>query len=323
MINSKIEWTDHTFNPWWGCMKVSPGCKNCYAETLDNRYNHENPHWGPNSNRKPQSDKYWNQPLKWNKEAAAKGIKAKVFCASMADVFEGHPDTLPHLKRLFSLIKQTPNLIWQLLTKRPENIKTLIAFDFPDGLPENIWIGTSVENQQAADERIPHLLCVPATVRFLSIEPLLGPIILRRQAQDSKEILQATLMGKLDEYFRPVERGIDWVIVGGESGHGARPIHPEWVRSLRDQCNAANVSFFFKQWGEWVPDNQHSNFIAGIEVKSVRNILLDGSEYNDGFIRAGDLACMKKVGKKKAGRLLDGREWNEFPSLVPKSFLEP
>lgn len=281
MNNSKIEWTDHTFNPWWGCEKVSAGCKNCYAEALDRRW--KGGHWGPDGTRKMQSDKYWQQPLEWNKAAAAAGVKAKVFCASMADVFEHHPDDHPELwmerQRLFNLISQTPNLIWQLLTKRPENIIPLISESWGKGLPSNVWIGTSVENQEAADKRIPHLLQVPAAVRFLSCEPLLGPVVLRKQAESDIEIMQMTLMGMLDEYSRPVQRGIDWVIAGGESGHGARPCHPDWLRILRDQCAAADVPFFFKQWGEWADD-------GGYQVR---------------------------VGKKLAGRLLDGVEYNEFP----------
>lgn len=312
MDNSKIEWTTHTFNPWWGCMKVSAGCKNCYAEAMDKRWDGGN--WGPDSNRRPMGEAYWKQPLKWNKSAAAAGVQAKVFCASMGDVFEGHRDTIPHLQRLFVLINQTPNLIWQLLTKRPENIMELVpSWWIKHGFPPNVWIGTSVEDQPAADTRIPHLLKVPAAVRFLSCEPLLGSIALRRKAIDDKEIIQATLMGQLDEYSRPVQRGIDWVIAGGESGHGARPMHPDWVRGLRDQCEAADVPFLLKQWGEWVPDGQEPSFIAGRDVRDVRNILPDGSEYTEGYIRAGELACMKRVGKKAAGRLLDGVEHNEFP----------
>lgn len=302
MESSKIEWTDHTFNPWWGCMKVSTGCKNCYAEKLDNRW--KGGHWGPGSARKSMSDEYWRQPLKWNNAAATAGQPAKVFCASMADVFEGHPDTLPHLRRLFRLIEQTPHLIWQLLTKRPENIMDLIPGYWltHNGMPDNLWIGTSVENQEAADQRIPHLLKVPAKVRFLSCEPLLGPIVLRRKAEGSSEIVQMALMGHLDEYTRPVERGIDWVIAGGESGPGARPMHPDWVRSIRDQCTAAGVPFFFKQWGEYLPYCQSDINTQGKikEFKSPNNPW----KMNKYF----------KTGKKLAGRLLDGKEWDQFPT---------
>jgi protein gp37 len=275
MNNSKIEWTDHTFNPWWGCMKVSDGCKHCYAETLDNRW--KGGHWGPGSTRRQMSESYWQQPLKWNKSALTARKPAKVFCASMADVFEGHIDTKPHLERLFMLIRDTPLLIWQLLTKRPENIMKLIPESWRNRWPDNVWIGTSIENQDTADSRIPHLLRVPAGVRFLSCEPLLGPVDLSivyglYEYDDGK---YATKVGS-----RWADSP-DWVIAGGESGHGGRPMHPDWVRMIRDQCAAAEVPFFFKQWGEWGDDGGY----------------------------------MVRVGKKMAGRILDGKEHNEFPTI--------
>lgn len=275
MNNSKIEWTDHTFNPWWGCIKVSAGCKNCYAETLDNRW--KGGHWGPGSTRRAMSEEYWKQPLKWNAAAEKAGLPAKVFCASMADVFEGYPDTLPHLHRLFTLIENTPHLIWQLLTKRPENIMQLVPDHWKKQFPANVWLGTSVENQEAADERIPHLLEAPASVRFLSCEPLISPVDLHRHFSPATTY-------DYDEYGDVIrdwqyEPEIHWVIAGGESGHSARPMHPDWVRSLLDQCQSAEVPFFMKQWGEWADD-------GGYPVR---------------------------IGKKLAGRLLDGREWNEFP----------
>lgn len=266
MENSKIEWTNHTFNPWHGCMKVSDGCKHCYAETLDNRWN--GGHWGPNSNRKPMSEAYWNNPFKWDKAASIAGVKAKVFCASMADVFEDHPEVIEWRKRLFRLIDATPNLIWQLLTKRPENILRLCPDYYGNRFwPDNLWIGTSVENQAAADERIPHLLKVPSLVRFLSCEPLLGPIDFSNVNNRSD---WKTMLGKESL------KGINWIIVGGESGHNARPMNPQWARSILNQCKASEVPFFFKQWGEYGHD-------------------------------------MQKVGKKLAGSLLDDKEYKEFP----------
>lgn len=299
MNNSKIEWTDHTFNPWWGCMKVSAGCKNCYAEAMDRRW--KGGHWEPGSSRKPMSEAYWKQPHKWDKAAASAGVKAKVFCASMADVFEGHQDTLQHLDRLFLTIAQTPNLIWQLLTKRPENILgilkdvqqsttyALVCNWIQEWLngdpPVNVWIGTSVENQEAVEERIPHLLKVPAKVRFLSCEPLLGPVNLE---------WTFPINDGSGEWIRYMT-GIDWVIAGGESGHGARPMHPDWVRVLRDQCAAADVPFFFKQWGEWWPGER-------------------GRLYREKTIDFTDGQVMVRAGKKAAGRLLDGVEHNEFPN---------
>lgn len=321
--NSKIEWCDHTFSPWWGCMKVSEGCKNCYAETLDNRWKGD--HWGPGSTRRVMSESYWHQPVKWNAAAKKAGIRAKVFCASMADVFEGHPDTEIHLGRLIHLILDTPYLIWQLLTKRPENILRLAPLVWQKEMPHNVWIGTSVENQAAADERIPHLLRIPASVRFLSCEPLLGPVDLSEYA-----VLTETNSGRnklaeergwwYDEwsggFIGPGQRdtydarsGIQWVIAGGESGPHARPMHPDWARSLRDQCQASDVPFFFKQWGEWAPSEWRNEKAVWISQNGkVQTDRIAATKY----IGYG-MHPMAKVGKKAAGRPLDGVEYNEFP----------
>lgn len=278
--NSKIEWCDHTFNPWWGCMKVSEGCRNCYAETLDNRW--KGGHWGPGSSRRAMSEDYWRQPVKWNVAAKKAGVKAKVFCASMADVFEGHPDTLIHLERLFRLIFETPHLIWQLLTKRPETAIRLIRSMCGNQMPDNIWIGASVENQKAADERIPLLLEIPASTRFLSCEPLLGPVDLSYWIKFVTVSLPSwKIADDNPSHFVQTKPAISWVICGGESGPHARPMHPGWVTSLRDQCHASKVAFFFKQWGEYGYDEYMS---------------------------------IHKMGKKKSGRLLHGVEHNEFPN---------
>ena len=183
--DSKIEWTHHTFNHWWGCIKVSPGCEHCYAETLSKRYGHSI--WGPakTTQRRTFGEKHWVEPLKWDRLAQVSGERKRVFCASMADVFEDHPQLPSEREKLWALIEQTPMLDWLLLTKRPENVNRML----PDmwelgGLPSNIWIGTSVENQEQADKRIPELLKVPARVRFLSCEPLLGPVDLSRWLPD-------------------------------------------------------------------------------------------------------------------------------------------
>jgi protein gp37 len=318
MENSKIEWTDHTFNPWWGCMKVSPGCKNCYAEALDHRW--KGGHWGPDSPRKMQSENTWLQPFIWDEAARKAGVKAKVFCASMADVFEGHPDTLQSLARLLTIIEHTPNLIWQLLTKRPENINTLLMANksrwYKDGFPPNLWIGTSVENQEMADQRIPELLAVPCALRFLSCEPLLGPV-------DLTMVTQTVAQGFFGDCLIWYHRGechrqegikyptIDWVIVGGESGHGARPMNVEWPLSIMNQCKASNVPFFFKQWGEYLP----------IKLEGMINKAADGTnrfyhyekEIGHLFLRSND-QLFYKSGKKNAGSILDGVEHKNFPS---------
>lgn len=223
---STIEWTDHTFNPWWGCTKISPGCTHCYAETWSERYGHDI--WGPRKSRRTFSEQHWQEPLRWNRLATQQGHRMRVFCASMADVFEDNPSIDSERHRLWSLIAETPMLDWLLLTKRPENM--LRFTPWKDPWPSNIWAMTSVENQEYADERIPTLIQIPTIIRGLSVEPLLGPVDLR-----------------------PWLNHIQWVIVGGESGREARPINPLWVRDIREQCLTAKVPFFFKQWGEWSP----------------------------------------------------------------------
>lgn len=318
MQNSKIEWTDHTFNPWWGCVKVSPGCEHCYAETLSHRYKFDV--WGPakTTARRGMSANYWKQPFKWHKAAEADGVRRRVFCASMADVFEDHPGVVEWRAQLFSLIEQTPALDWLLLTKRPENMPRFAPAHWAGGWPDNVWAMTSVENQEQAEKRIPLLLRVPARVRGLSCEPLLGPVDLTRLLV----VTPCWHCGNLDGEAGRCHCGvctppdIHWVIVGGESGHGARPMHPDWARSLRDQCQAALVAFHFKQWGEykptsWMPEpDAKPHFAFAVER--------DGSHV---YAQVGHIAgfrtptevCMHRAGKHAAGRLLDGREWNELP----------
>lgn len=319
--NSKIEWTDHTFNPWRGCTKISAGCANCYAETLSKRNPATLGIWGDNGTRVVASESYWRQPLKWNRDAAAVGVRWKVFCASLADVFEDRPELEAPRLRLFELIAKTPNLDWLLLTKRPENVLRLWparALDYwPDGWA-NIWLGTTVENQEQADKRIPELLKIPARVRFLSCEPLLGAVDLRlgpygRETRSipafGRTLRQYLVAGEWTQEpprFRP----IDWVIAGGESGPGARPSHPDWFRSLRDQCTAAGVAYFFKQWGEWGPDD--FCYVTESGATPPRQWMYpDGQVLN--WRGHGSTTQLLRYGKKAAGRLLDGRTWDEFP----------
>lgn len=315
MQNSSIEWTDHTFNPWWGCIKVSPGCEHCYAETLSNRYGHNV--WGPakTTSRRMMSDNYWRQPLKWNAAAEKAGTRARVFCASMADVFEAHPQVHEARNDLFSLIRMTPNLDWLLLTKRPENIEEMLPESWLDmHMPQNIWFGTSVENQEQADKRIPHLLKVPARVRFLSCEPLLGPV----------NISQWLKFGEFTPYG---PRPLHWVIAGGESGHGARPMHPEWARGLRDQCQAAGVAFHFKQWGEFVPADSRdgdpfelangATFDTGEKWPHPRVHVWENTQHHNGDYTTYRCRASVSVGKHAAGRLLDGRTWDDLPAAAP------
>lgn len=356
MENSRIEWTTHTFNPWEGCAKVSPGCKNCYANSQHQLHHsslksQQGTCWGVNAPRLGKSEDNWKKPLKWNREAQAAGVRARVFCASMADVFEPQSvlsaayvgqtaevpagpgrtrtvrfvDIAQERLRLLRLIYDTPHLDWLLLTKRPENIlpalqeaklaaaqagmAEIVDFQVPPfyrwlvewanykQVPANVWLGTSVENQEQADARIPHLLAAPAAVRFLSCEPLLSAIDLRAA-------------GALGQYTPPgpssfagrTSGGVDWVIVGGESGHGARPMHPQWAHGLRDQCTAAGVAFFFKQWGSWRPYWPTEAKPDGIGAKG----RTDWHKWPGGVVSV-------KMDKHAAGRLLGGREWDEVP----------
>lgn len=249
---TEISWPDSTFNPWIGCAKVSAGCKNCYAsvETFTRRERARGIElWGENAARHVTSDANWKKPLAWNREAAKAGVRRRVFCASLADVFEDRPDLCAPRARLWCLIAETPHLDWLLLTKRPENASRLAGLAFADmdndpgaWLP-NIWLGTTVEDQRRADERIPHLLRVPAAVRFLSCEPLLERVTLAPHLP---------LWGPVG---RPGEMDIHWVICGGESGHHARPFDVAWLRSLRDECARRGVAFFAKQLGALPQDH--------------------------------------------------------------------
>lgn len=247
--DSKIQWTDATFNPWIGCQKVSPGCKHCYA--AENTFvriqrKEDRELWGPpaTSERHVTSDANWRKPLAWDRKAQRRGEPALVFCASLADVFEDNPVLVDPRLRLFELIEATPNLIWQLLTKRPENVMDMIPLPWRSSLPENVWVGTSVENQVAGHERIEALAAVPARVRFLSCEPLLGGVS-----------LYPWLNQRPDEWRGLLHRSaIQWVIVGGESGPDARPLDVWWVRSLVHECQVAGVSAFVKQLGSNVRD---------------------------------------------------------------------
>lgn len=271
--DSKIEWTHHTFNPWWGCAKVSPACRNCYAEAWAKRVG--NAVWGQQASRRFFSDAHWKEPLRWNREAAAVGKRRRVFCASMADVFERRADLHPWRERLWQLISETASLDWLLLTKRPQNIVKMVPWN--RDWPANVWIGCTAENQIWADRRIPALLDLPARVRFLSCEPLLGPID-----------LEPYLSTNPDE-------SIHWVIAGGESGAHSRPMNPEWVRSLRNQCQKHSVAFHFKQWGHWGPEE-----LLTEQQKKV--VVIDGFR-------------LAALGKGKAGRSLDGRTWDELPFM--------
>lgn len=275
--NSGIQWTNHTFNPWIGCTKVSPGCTNCYAETQRKRFGKDE--WGIGKPRTRTSAANWRKPLAWDRAAAKAGERHRVFCASLADWLD--PEVpIEWLADLLWLVAATPNLDWLLLTKRPELWRDrmtaakaaarwsgsdspafVLASDWLDGrAPPSVWVGTTVEDQRRADERIPHLLSIPARVRFLSCEPLLENVSLHRWlakwwCPQHGELWRKThdpvAHGFCDHRITKNEdRGkVDWVIIGGESGPRARPFNVEWPRSIVAQCNEAGVPVFVKQLG--------------------------------------------------------------------------
>lgn len=229
-----ISWTDHTFSPWEGCLKVSVGCDACYAEARNERFN-DGAHWGPPATtpRLLRSPNYWKQPERWNREALKAGVRRRVFCSSLSDVFEDHPGVVADRIRLFSLIERTPALDWQLLTKRPENMARLAPRSWETRWPDNVWAGTTAENAEMLARRAPYLRQIPARVRFLSCEPLLGPL-------DNLEEELAPEMFAL----------IHWVIAGGESGPRARPFDMMAARQIVGVCDELGVACFVKQMGD-------------------------------------------------------------------------
>ncbi|MBM9499720.1 phage Gp37/Gp68 family protein [Leptospira sp. 201903071] len=300
MKNSKIEWTDHTWNPVTGCTKVSAGCKNCYAETLSKRK------FGEWAIRDFSKVEFKNKKLK---DPFSIRKPSKIFVNSMSDLFHKDvPDSF--IDKVFAVIALNPQHTFQILTKRSERMleymnrefraseigeaaHTFVEMNFQyknvkmpaesmkdswkgsvDWPLPNVWLGVSIEDQKTANERIPDLIRIPAAIRFLSCEPLLG---------------------KVDLDLNP--KYIHWVIAGGESGPNARPVHPEWITNLRDQCLEADVSFFFKQWGEWAPNCLCKNEKPCREMDRP----------------SGRPGVMFRCGKKESGALLDGVEWKQFP----------
>lgn len=359
MTETTIEWTrgpggeqGYTFNPWVGCTKISVGpqgaCVNCYAESWAKRAGHPDLWTGT---RRRTSESYWRLPLKWDREAAAAGERRRVFCASLADVFDIAVPTQWRAD-LIRLIRETQNLDWLLLTKRIGNAREMIEESLTEGHlltsrePSwpwpHVWLGATIANQKEAERDIPKLLALPARVHFLSCEPLLGPINLRElhiprpdtQCTDTKlDALHGAWSGTCPPRVdladsRPLLPSIlppvDWVIGGGESG--PRPTHPDWARSLRDQCSAAFTPFLWKQWGSWLPWPQFNGAGIDDDAEQTRYPTMewrDGRwedvgypqwpDWVDGEI--DDMQCVGRVGKKKAGRMLDGRTWDEQPRV--------
>jgi len=343
-MSTTIEWTQRpgtkgeTWNPTVGCNKVSQGCKNCYAEVMHRRLmamgvkGYDLPFL---AGARPMHDRL-TIPFKWKKPRT-------VFVNSMSDLFhEAVPFSF--IDQVFAVMALTPQHTYQILTKRPERMaeyfstrdrfvamppesvkpcqETWVATgpvrtqEFQHPIP-NVWLGTSVEDQATAETRIPHLLKVPAAVRFLSCEPLLGPV-------DLAAIRYNTHLGTMTGvgFFR---YGIHWVIAGGESGHGARPMHPDWARSLRDQCQDAGVPFFFKQWGEWsagkceLKEHPYVNCIRWVSNGRIvssggsRRHNWDNPQLDKWSFKDGDTVSFR-VGKFRSGNLLDGRTHLEYPT---------
>lgn len=287
---SKIEWTGKTWNPVSGCTKISQGCKNCYAESMANRLQKMGTKGYENGFKLTVQPDRLNDPLKWKKPQT-------IFVCSMADLF--HEDvSFGYIDSVMQVIEQCPQHTFQILTKRAKNMR---EFFESRTAPKNVWLGVTCENQETADERIPHLLNIKASVRFLSIEPMLGAIDLTMCQDQNYPHVHHNYLSATGNFGKI----INWVIVGGESGHKARPMNPAWARSIRDQCLAENVPFFFKQWGEWVTSDQDADF-AKVSLSTDQTII-----DNTGAVPK----AVYKVGKKRAGRLLDGVLHDAIPKV--------
>jgi protein gp37 len=313
MGDSKIEWTQKTWNPVTGCSKVSQGCKNCYAENQ----------W-PRLAANPKQPDYFGRaftdvkfhpnrltaPFEWKKPA-------RIFVNSMSDLFH-ESLSWKSIGYVFAVMMLNPRHTFQVLTKRPERMQEFLTLGgiadrvtlqaseicetFGVSLPPtqlgawplpNVWLGVSVENQETAAHRIPYLLETPAAVRWISAEPLLGKIDIRRFFIERWLAAESSRLDDMKSLPRDYDCAIDWLVCGGESGPKGRPMQAEWAQSLRDQCVAAGVKYFFKQWGVWLPPGQ------------------DGAPGDGQHLNASDE--LVRIGKKAAGRLLDGVEWNQYP----------
>lgn len=308
--DTAIEWATHTFNPWIGCTKIAPECARCYAhdETFVRvQRSRGRELWGPTADRHVTSAGNWRAVLAWNRMAHAEGTRGRVFCASLADVAEDRPDLVEPRARLCDLIRRTDALDWLLLTKRLEDLVRL----FPADVLQRAWVGTTAGTVDRMREEAPRLAEIDCRVRFISVEPMLEDV-----AADLRDALVA--IG--DHVPR-------WVVAGGESAKPgdkpARPMHPDWTRGVRNVCVSLGVPFLFKQWGDW----QDGSVIEPGKPPVGEIVLLDGRHGKTpedlgftGIARAMEWGrlrptMMARVGKKAAGRMLDGREWNEFPTV--------
>lgn len=316
---TKIEWADSTYNYWEGCQKNGPGCDHCYAEVRNARFAGIKiegvsvaPNWGPGAPRRLTSEKNRNLPHRWEREhkafMAEHGRRQRVFCSSLSDVFDNAVDPAWR-DDLFSIMEACPNLDWLVLTKRIGNVRKMVPARWlePGGWPAHVRIGATIVTPEEAARDIPKLLALPCP-NFLSMEPLLASVDLERPMPGP--VLDQGGGASICQPWM-IQSGIDWVIVGGETGPGARPMHPAWVRSLRDQCEAAGVPFLFKQYGDWVHE------VAGSHVGEPDLYMHeDGRTASEAEALAagGNWQGMYRLGKKQTGRRLDGRTWDGFPT---------
>ncbi|MBW3243308.1 phage Gp37/Gp68 family protein [Epibacterium sp. DP7N7-1] len=328
--NTKIEWATHTFNPWVGCQKVGPGCDHCYAEVANDGAHAAK--WGPHAERVRTKPRNWNMPMKWDRAAAEAGERHRVFCSSLADVFDNHRSVLPEWRAdLAELILATPHLDWLLLTKRIGNADRMLREMFPEGTPSNIWVGVTITSQAEAGRDIPKLIDLKSehnlSVAYLSMEPLLGPVDLTNLPDPSGlensrlDALRGRFWMKPEHVTWSVPVGatvdgrtyvnlcgwIDWVIVGGETGAKPRPMHIDWVRGLRDQCAAAGTAFLFKQWGNWFPFGE-------VDARGFQSTVSNGKKPGLWHEWAEEGGFSVIMDKRDAGRGLDGRTWDAVPA---------
>lgn len=334
MPKTRIEWTEYSWNPVTGCTPISEGCQNCYARRMANRLRGRCGYPADDPFLVTLHPERLEEPLKWRNPR-------RVFVCSMGDLFH---ENVPfeYIAKVWQTMNNAEQHTFLVLTKRPKRMKEFLSrlgwytHDRETNPAEavldeggkytlpNVWLGVTAENQQRADERIPILLQIPAAVRFVSVEPMLGQVDLSKWLGgtwycETCECIVDPEFVPFSEIHYPCENyldfipGIDWVICGGESGHGARPMHPEWVRSLKDQCQEAGVPFFFKQWGEWFPRDQwewNPELILPDDEYAFR----DGSGTHV-FESIDGLCPVHRVGKKAAGRILDGQIWDEMPEI--------
>ena len=318
-MSTKIEWADKVWNPVTGCTKISPGCENCYAERMSKRLKGRFGYPSDDPFRVTLHRDKLEQPIHWKKPQ-------QIFVCSMGDLF--HEDVqFSWARAVFRIMLQASHHTYMVLTKRPEKMKRFFADlmhhdDFGSmGNLDHVWLGVTAENQGMADKRIPILLQIPAAVRFVSVEPMLRRVVLDPFMEGS--CLHCYGQGEIgpnEDCPNCSGTGegskLDLVICGGESGPGARPMHPDWARSLRDQCVEAGIPYFFKGRGEWKEIPKSSKRPERIPKKNIIKFSLSGNDIIPDPLIYPYETVMHKVGKKASGRLLDGRTWNQFPEKI-------